>query len=215
MVLFTRYNGIANNLFELRLFMSEQVSIIENYELQGKLLEIAKFPEPVLKKKAKEVENFDDTLRELVKNMLYTMYKAPGVGLAAPQVFHSIRALVMDTSFKRDELESSTEENPQYSLTDLDPKIIINPVITEKEGEIVYEEGCLSVPGIYEKVKRFNKITLEYQNEFGNKLSLEAEGFMAVCIQHEIDHLNGIVFLERLSALKRQFLTKKFLKKNK
>ena len=114
---------------------------------------------------------------------------------------------------RREEIEGSEEEETEYRNINLNPKVYINPKITKSSGEVLYEEGCLSVPGVYEEVKRFEKITLEYQDLEGEKHSLEAEGLESICLQHELDHLNGIVFIEKLSPMKKMLVTKKFLKK--
>lgn len=189
-------------------------SFLDNYKLEGKSLEIFKYPAPVLKKIAKPVTEFNQELKELARDMLYTMYHAPGIGLAAPQVGVSLRMFVIDIWYEREKvtLHDGTEE---YRLSDFQPMVIINPVFKKKEGEFLYEEGCLSVPGIYEEVKRAELVTLEYQDLEGNFHTLEADELLSVCLQHENDHLDGIVFVERLSMLKKQFILKKFAKKNK
>lgn len=192
--------------------MSE--NFLENYKLEGKKLPIFTYPAPVLKKVAAPVTEFNDELRALVKDMLFTMYHAPGIGLAAPQVGVSQRFFVLDIWFERDKvtLADGTEE---YRLSDFNPMVFINPVFKNKSGEIIHEEGCLSVPGIYEDVKRAEFVTVEYQDMFGNHHSLDADELLSVCLQHENDHLDGIVFIERLSFLKKQLIEKKFLKKQK
>ena len=187
------------------------MNFLEDYQLEGNKLEIVKYPNPVLKKVAAPVTEFDDELRTLVKDMLYTMYKAPGLGLAAPQVGKSLRLFVMDTDYKREEIEDA-QGNETYNLSEFSPKVIINPIFRDHEGEMLYEEGCLSLPGIFENVRRPEKVTVEYQDMWGNKHTEEAHGLYAVCLQHENDHLDGIVFLERLSLLKKNLLRKKFLK---
>lgn len=189
-------------------------SFLENYTLEGKTLEIFKYPAPVLKKVAKPVTEFNQELKQLAKDMLYTMYHAPGIGLAAPQVGVSLRMFVIDIWYEREKvtLHDGTEE---YRLSDFQPMVIINPVFKNKQGEFLYEEGCLSVPGIYEEVKRAEMVTLDYQDLDGNHHTLEADELFAVCLQHENDHLDGIVFVERLSMLKKQFILKKFAKQNK
>jgi len=189
-------------------------SFLDNYKLEGKSLEIFKYPAPVLKKIAKPVTEFNQELKELARDMLYTMYHAPGIGLAAPQVGVSLRMFVIDIWYEREKvtLHDGTEE---YRLSDFQPMVIINPVFKKKEGEFLYEEGCLSVPGIYEEVKRAELVTLEYQDLEGNFHTLEADELLSVCLQHENDHLDGIVFVERLSMLKKQFILKKFAKQNK
>lgn len=182
--------------------------------LSGEELKIFTYPAPVLKKVAKEVTEFGPELERLCQNMLFTMYKAPGIGLAAPQVGESLRIFVMDLDFKREEV-TLPDGSAKIEYSQLNPMIFINPVIKNPQGEQLYEEGCLSVPGIYEEVKRAQSIVVEYQDVNGNLHKLEASDLLSVCIQHENDHLEGIVFLERLSSLKRQFLTKKFVKAQK
>lgn len=195
--------------------MSEKkTDFLNDYQLEGKELKIYTYPAPVLKKIASPVEQFDDQLRELIKNMLYTMYHAPGIGLAAPQVGHSLRFFVMDIDFDREEIVDA-DSKVSYKYTNFNPRVFINPIFKNKKGEILYEEGCLSVPGVYEKVQRSQEITVEYQDMYGNHHSLDADGLLSVCIQHENDHLDGIVFLERLSLLKRNLLTKKYMKSKK
>jgi peptide deformylase len=189
-------------------------NFLENYKLAGNKLPIFTYPAPVLKKIAAPVTEFNDELRTLIKDMLFTMYHAPGIGLAAPQVGVSIRLFVLDIWFEREKvtLADGTEE---HRLSDFQPMAIINPVFKNKTGEVINEEGCLSVPGIYEDVKRAEFVTLEYQDMFGNHHTLEADELLSVCLQHENDHLDGIVFIERLSFFKKQLLEKKFLKQQK
>ncbi|EQC43270.1 peptide deformylase [Bacteriovorax sp. Seq25_V] len=190
------------------------MNILENYTLEGELLPIFTMPAPVLKQVAKPVEVFDEDLKKLCKDMLYTMYHAPGIGLAAPQVGKSIRLFVMDIDYNREEI-TKADGSKDFALSDFQPKIFINPVIEKISGEILYEEGCLSVPGIYEEVSRSEHIKIKYQDINGDHHEMEAHELLSVCIQHENDHLDGIVFLERLSTLKRNFLTKKYLKAKK
>lgn len=184
---------------------------IENYELQGELLPILTYPDPILAKVAEPVTKFDKELETLVKDMLYTMYHAPGIGLAAPQIGKSIRLFVMDVDYDREAVTTSSgKEEMRYS--NFNPRVLINPVIKGSGDKILYEEGCLSVPGVYEEVKRFSHITVEYQDIQGTKHSMEAEELFAICLQHENDHLDGVVFIERLSNLKKQFYKKKLSK---
>ncbi len=190
------------------------MEFLENYSLEGEKLKIFTYPASILKQVAKPVEVFDEELKTLVKNMLFTMYKAPGIGLAAPQVGISKRLFVMDIDFDREEI-TNPEGKTEYQLSNFKPRVIINPEFSKPEGEVLYEEGCLSVPGIYEEVKRSEKILLNYQDLEGNKHSIEADGLLSVCLQHENDHLDGIVFLERLSMLKKNLLMKKYLKNRK
>ena len=187
---------------------------LENYKLEGEKLPIFTYPAPVLKTVAKPVTEFNDELRLLVKNMLYTMYHAPGIGLAAPQVGVSSRLFVLDIWFEREKV-TLADGSEEYRYSDFQPMAFINPVFKNKKGEIIHEEGCLSVPGIYEDVKRAEFVTVDYQDMFGNHHSLDADELLSVCLQHENDHLDGIVFIERLSMLKRQLLEKKFLKAQK
>lgn len=186
-------------------------NFLDNYKLEGEKLDIFTYPAPVLKKIAQPVTEFNQELHELVKNMLFTMYHAPGIGLAAPQVGASIRMFVLDIWFDREKvtLADGTEE---YRLSEFSPMVFINPVFKNKSGEIIHEEGCLSVPGIFEDVKRAEFVTVEYQDIHGNQQTLEADELLAICLQHENDHLDGIVFIERLSLIKKQLLEKKFLK---
>lgn len=186
--------------------------ILENYALEGEALTIHTYPDPVLTTKAQEVTNFDSELKNLCKNMLFTMYKAPGIGLAAPQIGVSKRIFVIDVDYNREE---TAEDSGEYTLSDFNPRIFINPVIKVKNGMTTYQEGCLSLPGIYEDVKRAETIVVEYQDTDGNKLELEAKDLLSICIQHENDHLDGIVFIERLSSLKKSFFKKKLVKAKK
>lgn len=160
------------------------------------LLPILHYPDPRLHKVAKPVEVVDDRIRELVRNMAETMYAAPGVGLAATQVDVHERVVVIDVS----------EESNQLL-------VLINPEITWKSDEQqVYEEGCLSVPGVYDEVKRAARIHVKALNEKGETFEFDAEGLLAVCVQHELDHLLGKVFVEYLSPLKRNRIKTKMLK---
>ena len=187
---------------------------LDNYVLEGELLEIKIFPAPILKKIAEPVVDFDDEFKLLCKNMIYTMYKSPGIGLAAPQVGIGKRFFVLDVDYKREEY-TNDEGEEDYKLSGFNPKIIANPQIIETEGEIIYEEGCLSLPGVYEEVKRKENIKIQYQDINGDTLTLDGKELFSVCIQHEMDHLEGIVFLDHLSLLKRNLYRKKFIKKAK
>jgi len=156
------------------------------------ILPILHYPDKRLRTVAKLVGTVDDTVKTLVKNMFETMYDAPGIGLAATQVDHHQRIIVIDLS----------EEKNQ-------PLCLINPEIFEKDGEIDWEEGCLSVPNYYQCVKRANHIKVRALNEQGESFELEADELLGVCIQHEIDHLNGILFVDHLSKLKQKRLLEK------
>ena len=159
-------------------------------------LDILRYPDPKLQTVAKPVQAIDARIRTLVADMLETMYDANGIGLAATQVNVHERVVVMDVSENRDE-----------------PIVLINPTITWMGDERVKgEEGCLSVPGIYDGVERATAIKVSAQDADGNTRELEAEGLFAVCVQHELDHLMGKVFVEYLSSLKRSRIKSKFLK---
>ena len=159
------------------------------------ILDILHFPDSRLRNKAKPVAEVDDKVRQLVDNMLETMYQAPGIGLAATQVNIPLRVVTIDIS----------EEHDQ-------PLVLINPEILARDGIEEMSEGCLSVPGVYEKVKRANHIRFRALDRNGEPFENEAEGLLAVCVQHEIDHLDGKLFVDYLSSLKRQRIRKKLEK---
>jgi peptide deformylase len=186
-------------------------NFLENYKLEGEKLNIHTFPAPILKKIAAPVTKFDDEFHQLIKNMLFTMYHAPGIGLAAPQVGVSLRFFVLDIWFEREKI-THADESIEYRLSEFSPMVICNPIFKNKSGEIIHEEGCLSVPGVYEDVKRAELVTVEFQDMFGIHHEIEADELLSVCLQHENDHLDGIIFLERLSFLKKNLIEKKFLK---
>jgi len=177
-------------------------------DLGPKPLKIYTYPAPVLKIVAAEIKAFDNDLKLFVEDMIKTMYLSRGIGLAAPQVGKSIRLFVSDINFE-------FSEDDEDQIINAGPKIYINPKITKKEGESIYEEGCLSFPGVYEKITRAEKITMTYQDLNGDSHEVKAEGLESICLQHELDHLNGIVFIEKLSPLKQSFLKRKFLKSKK
>lgn len=158
-------------------------------------LTILNYPDPRLHTVAKPVKEVNDDIRKLISDMAETMYAAPGIGLAATQVNQHIQIILVDTSKEQNDL-----------------LVLINPKIVAKTGLQEYEEGCLSVPGIYETVTRAEKITVEAQDANGKKFKLNADGLLAVCIQHEMDHLLGKVFVEYLSPLKRNRIKAKMLK---
>lgn len=160
------------------------------------ILKILQYPDERLHKVANRVEHINEATRKLVRNMAETMYAAPGVGLAATQVDVHEQIIVLDISEAHNQL-----------------KVFINPEIIASSGEEECEEGCLSVPGIYEKVCRAEKVTVRALNEKGEPIMLEADGFLAVCIQHEIDHLRGKVFVEYLSPLKQTRIRAKLKKR--
>lgn len=191
--------------------MTDNGNFLLDYVLEGEELDILKYPNPILKKKGSVVEIFDSELRIFIKNLLYTMYISKGIGLASPQVGKSFRIFVLDIDYKKEKV-TGPDGREKTNFKDFNPQVFINPVFIKKEGEVLCEEGCLSLPGIFEEVKRAKNVQVEYFDMFGNKQVCDAEGLYSVCIQHENDHLDGIVFLERLSLLKRNILKKKFLK---
>jgi peptide deformylase len=154
--------------------------------------DILHYPDPRLRNRAEPVERVDDAIRQLLDDMLETMYAAPGIGLAAIQVNVPIRAITIDISERSDR-----------------PLCLVNPEIVERDGSVETEEGCLSVPGIYESVQRAERIRARGLDRDGQTVEFEAEGLLAVCVQHEIDHLDGKLFVDHLSQLKRQRIRKK------
>jgi peptide deformylase len=161
-------------------------------------LPILLYPDKRLHTVAKPVAQVNDEIRQLIKDMAETMYTAPGVGLAATQVDVHVRIIVIDTSVTRDELRA-----------------FINPEIVEASGDADFEEGCLSVPGIYEKLKRAQNIRVRALGADGASFELQAEGLQAVCIQHEMDHLDGKVFVEKLSRMKQQRILARIKKRQR
>ncbi len=162
------------------------------------LLPILQYPDPRLHKVARAVTQVNDETRRLVRDMAETMYAAPGIGLAATQVDVHLRVIVMDISETHDDL-----------------KVFINPELLAQSGEEEGEEGCLSVPGIYEKVRRAARVTVRALNQQGQPFTLQAEGLLAVCVQHEMDHLQGHVFVEHLSHLKQTRIRAKLKKQRR
>lgn len=162
------------------------------------ILDILIYPDSRLRKLAKAVQTVDDEIRQLVDDMIETMYQAEGIGLAATQVDVHKQVVVMDLSEARD-----------------DPLVLINPTIVEKDGEQVYDEGCLSVPEYYAPVKRAENIKVTALDREGEIFELEAQGLLAVCIQHEMDHLLGKVFVDYLSRLKQDRVKKKLVKRQR
>jgi peptide deformylase len=163
------------------------------------LLQILRYPDPRLHKKAKPVGRVDDRIRQLVADMAETMYDAPGVGLAATQVDVHERVVVIDTSEEKNDL-----------------RVLINPeIISHSDEASVYEEGCLSVPGVYDEVERPSRVRVRARNLDDEVIEFDAEGLLAVCVQHEIDHLNGKVFVQHLSLLKQTRLKAKLRKQER
>ncbi len=161
-------------------------------------LTILEFPDPRLRTRAAPVDTVDDGLRKLIDDLFETMYGAIGIGLAATQVDVHKRLLVTDVSAEKTE-----------------PHVLINPVILEKDGVTVTEEGCLSVPGYYEDVERAEHIRVRFLDRDGVETEMEAEGLFAVCIQHEMDHLDGKLFVDYISEAKRQRIRKRLVKDRK
>jgi peptide deformylase len=161
-------------------------------------LTILEFPDPRLRTRAAPVTEFDPALKKLAADMLETMYEAPGIGLAATQVHVHRQILALAVSEEKDQ-----------------PMVIVNPKIVSREGSQTYQEGCLSVPGIFADVDRADRIRVEAQDAEGNPLAIEADGLLAVCIQHEMDHLVGKLFVDYLSPLKRELVRKKLEKQRR
>ncbi len=158
-------------------------------------------PDPILRKKSEILEKVDDELRSLLDDMLETMYSAPGIGLAAVQVGILKRVIVIDVS------KDKEKKNPYF---------LINPeIITKSKNTSTYEEGCLSLPGYFAEIERPAECQVKYIDYFGKKKEIKATGLLSTCIQHEIDHLNGVLFIDYLSKLKRDMIVKKLIKQKK
>lgn len=164
------------------------------------VLEIKKYPDVILRNKASEIKDIDSNVQKLIDDMIETMYKSNGIGLAAPQVGVSKRLIIVD--IKRPEEKGS-------------PIVIINPHIVSTEGEILSEEGCLSLPGFITRLKRHEKIFVKGTDREGKEIHIEADGLLSRAIQHEIDHLEGILLIDRISPLKRELFRKKYQKMKK
>ena len=169
----------------------------EKEKSSGKIHEVVKWPDPVLAKPGEKVTVFDAKLKKLTEEMFESMYAAQGIGLAAPQIAISKRITVIDVSFKK---------NPADRI------VLINPEIVEREGKQVEEEGCLSLPEIREKVSRAAKVKVRAQDVTGKWFEMEGEELLGRAIQHEIDHLDGVLFIDRLSRLKRDLVIRKIKK---
>ncbi len=164
------------------------------------VMEIRKYPDKILKQKASPVAAIDWDLQKLIDDMIETMYAAPGVGLAAPQVGVSKRLAVIDISTKG---------------TEMPLLVLINPVFLLREGSIEFEEGCLSLPEYTAKIERAEKVVVRATDRKGKEIEIEGEGLLAVALQHEIDHLDGILLIDRVSQIKREFFKKRYQKKIK
>ena len=160
------------------------------------LREVLQFPDPRLKRVSEPVGEITDEIRELARDMCDVMYGEPGVGLAAPQLGVALRLFVIDTEWN----DEGVEKNPQ---------VLINPEVTRKEGKLTWEEGCLSVPDYVAEVERAAEVTVRALDLDGKEISHEASGLRSVCMQHECDHLDGILFIDRISRLKRSLYAKK------
>lgn len=166
-------------------------------------LKIVTYPDKILRQKSRVVEVFDQELHELLDAMYPFMMKTNGIGLAAIQVAHPIRALIINIP---DEDDVQSDEN----LIEM-----VNPVIVEKDGNTSYQEGCLSVPTFYEEIQRYEDVKVNYQDRFGNTKTLEANGLLSIAIQHEMDHLDGILFIDKLSYSRRKKFEKEYKKYKK
>jgi peptide deformylase len=160
------------------------------------LRDVLKFPDPRLREISKPILEIDDEIRELARDMCEVMYDEPGIGLAAPQVGVPVRLIVVDTEWTDQDAER-------------DPLILINPEISEREGSLTWNEGCLSVPDFEADVERAATVRLVAQDLEGDEVVIDAEGLQAVCFQHEADHLDGVLFIDRISRLKRSLYVKR------
>ena len=166
-------------------------------------LKIVEYPDKKLKEKSKIVEKFDNKLHDLLDSMYPIMINTNGIGLAAIQVAYAIQVLILN-------IPDEDGEQPKENLIE-----IINPVITKQDGVTTYQEGCLSVPSFYEDIERFETISFNFQDRFGNTKTLDADGLLSIAIQHEIDHLNGILFIDKLSYSRRKKFEKEYKKMQK
>ncbi len=160
------------------------------------LREVVKFPDKRLREKSQPIEEVTDEIRELAHDMLDVMYDEPGIGLAAPQAGEAIRLIVLDTQW--------TEEGAER-----DPLVLVNPEIQQSEGKLVWKEGCLSVPNFEAEVERAERVRFCARDLEGQEVAIDATGLLAVCLQHEVDHLDGILFIDRISRLKRNLYAQK------
>jgi peptide deformylase len=163
--------------------------------------EIRKYPDPVLRNKTSRVEQIDNSISRLIEDMVETMHAAPGVGLAANQVGVPLQIAVIDLSLREDK----EQQHPLF--------VIINPEVLAMEGTVIEEEGCLSIPEYAENVKRAARVKVRAQDRTGKSFELEAEGLLAKALQHEIDHLNGLLYIDRLSPLKKNIFKRRYKRK--
>lgn len=183
----------------------------KEFALGGKLRQILIYPHPAIDKTGDEITEFNDEIKTLAQDMLTTMYDAPGIGLAAQQIGINKRIFVLDVNYDR----KSEEDEETVDLDNLNPVVFINPIIKEKTGDTTYQEGCLSLPGIFEDIKRAEKVVVEFYDLEGEKQEMEADGLLSICIQHENDHLNGVTFLNYLSQFKKNFYKQQLIKEKK
>lgn len=167
------------------------------------ILDVLKFPDPRLREIAKPVETVTARMTQFAKDLIETMYASKGIGLAAPQVGELIRMLAVDTRPKDEEgRRYKNDEQTELEQKVQQPLILINPVIVKGEGKTTFDEGCLSVPGYYETVERFNYVEIKALNEKGEEILIKTDGLLAICLQHEMDHLEGTLFIDHLSFIK-------------
>lgn len=177
-----------------------------SYARYMSILDIIKIPDKILKEKSTPVERFDEELQLLLYNMLETMYAAPGIGLAAPQVGILRQIVTIDVA-------KPEEDAPPDAPRPMEPMCFVNPKIVWSSDEMsTYEEGCLSIPEFYAEIERPAEVIVQYQDQNGKEIELKTDGLLATCIQHEVDHLNGVLFIDYLSKLKRDRVIKKFTK---
>jgi peptide deformylase len=177
--------------------------------------EIVVYPDKRLKMISKEVENFDGALHDLLDDMYETMRSRNGVGLAAIQIGADVRALIINVPLEDKDGDSYGEDHDENDQPKENTLEMINPVIVEKEGSEKFQEGCLSIPGVYEDVERAKHVKVEYVDRHGEKQTIEDDGFLAIAMQHEIDHLDGKVFIEKLSYIKRKKFEKEWKRRQK
>lgn len=177
------------------------------------ILKVVEWPAKVLETRAKEVTEFDESLRTLVRDMFETMEESRGIGLAANQVGDLRRVLVVNIPAPEKDDAEEDEGEVEADWWHGKPMVFINPVVSKNEGKIRYQEGCLSFPGIYEYIERSAEVSVVACNEHGEQFEIAASGLFAICLQHEIDHLDGVVFVDRMSRLKANLVRKKLLRK--
>ncbi len=186
----------------------------------GEILPIVLSPDPILNEVSKPVKEVNDEIRKFMDDMLATMYNASGIGLAAVQVNELKRILVMDVNYEQDHNHQHSADGGccggGATVIDAEPIYMVNPEIIERSSELyTYKEGCLSFPEAFSEVKRPKKVKVRFLDYDGKQQEVEYEGILAVCVQHEIDHLDGITFVDHISRMKREMIMKKLLKRRK